>query len=295
MKYLLTAILICSSVGSTCYAQADSASRSHADAAAELLEVFEAEKLLHDTIDLMLKVEMEQNPMLAQFEDILRAFFAKHMAWQTLQPEYVRLYMEAFTEDELRELIAFYQTETGKKSVSLMPQLMQQGATLGRRQVQDNQHELEQMILERMEQLTNSDEESDSTAALVSEAQSNQYNVVRNAEVLHPDGGSTGRLSFNTQGDVEDFFAQVSEDLGDYDKQGNERVWKHVEVEAWSKQPVRLVIEASETRGLEETWLMVWVSTETISGEDLLIAETESHQAIKAYLQEVVNKTLGAQ
>ncbi len=295
MKYVLSAILLCVSVGSTCFAQAQSDSNSHADAAAELLVLFKAEKLLHDTMDLMLRVEIEQNPMIAPYEDVLRAFFAKHMDWQLLKDEYIQLYTEAFTEDELQDLIAFYKTDTGKKSVTLMPQLMQQGAAIGQRQVRENQHELEQMILERMQELAQLDEESESEAEPGSEEPSNQYNVVRNAEVLHPDGGRTGQLSFHTQDDVEPFFAQLSDDLGDYEKQGNDRVWTNLEVQTWSPQPVRLVIEASEVRGLEDNWQMVIVSLETMRGDDLLVKETASHRAVKEYLQGVVDQTLGGQ
>jgi hypothetical protein len=43
----------------------------------------------------------------------------------------VPLYAKHFTRDEVRALLAFYQTDAGRKAVSVMPTLMQEGAQVG--------------------------------------------------------------------------------------------------------------------------------------------------------------------
>ncbi|MEZ4700367.1 MAG: DUF2059 domain-containing protein [Rhodothermales bacterium] len=133
------------------YAQAPSA---HKQAALDLLEVSQAEKNIDEAIEMMLSVQLEQNPMMSQFEDILRDYITKYMAWDGLVDEYAQIYMDAFTEAELRDIIAYYRTETGQKAVTLMPTIMQQGAMIGQRKMMEHQDELEASIMERFEQLS---------------------------------------------------------------------------------------------------------------------------------------------
>jgi tetratricopeptide (TPR) repeat protein len=46
---------------------------------------------------------------------------------ERLMPRMIDIYVEAYTEQELRELIAFYKTPAGKKTLEKMPLLMPQG------------------------------------------------------------------------------------------------------------------------------------------------------------------------
>lgn len=115
-------------------------------AAEELLDSLNMETLLSDSIDTVLTAQIQQQPQLQQHEQAMRTFLRKHMSYASLKPEFLRIYADAFTADELRELAAFYRTPLGVKTVSLMPQLMQQGSELGMRRVQENLPELQAMI-----------------------------------------------------------------------------------------------------------------------------------------------------
>ncbi len=126
---------------------------SHKQAAIELLESSLAEKNIEDTIELMLQAQLEQNPMMAQFEDILRDFVTKHLAWEGIVDEYAQVYMNAFTESELRDLTAFNRSETGRKAAELLPSLYQQGTMIGQRKMMENEAELEERIMARFEEL----------------------------------------------------------------------------------------------------------------------------------------------
>ena len=53
----------------------------------------------------------------------MREMFAKQFRWQDLKPEYVRLYASLYTEAELRQLIAFYESPVGQKMMRLGPQM----------------------------------------------------------------------------------------------------------------------------------------------------------------------------
>jgi hypothetical protein len=119
---------------------------SHEKAAEQMLELMNMEMVLTQSVDEMLKAQMQANPAIAPYEDVMRKFFAKHMSWSSLKPDMVKIYTEAFTEKELNELNAFYQTPTGKKAVQSMPVLMGKGAQVGSQRVQQNMPELQAAI-----------------------------------------------------------------------------------------------------------------------------------------------------
>ena len=131
---------------------------SHAAAASELLELLHTEKTINDSMEMMLNLQIETNAQMAPFEDVMREFLAKYMSWENLKGDFVDMYAGAFTESEINELIVFYQTGTGQKVITLMPELMQRGAVIGETRIQENMSELQEMLMQRVQEL--SDEES---------------------------------------------------------------------------------------------------------------------------------------
>jgi hypothetical protein len=119
---------------------------SHYQAAAELLQLAHMDQVLSETIDQMLALQIQQNPQLAPYEKVMKEFFDKYMGWDSLKEDFIRIYMDEFTEAELRDMIEFYKTPTGQKAVMKTPVLAARGAELGQQRVQDNIDELIQMI-----------------------------------------------------------------------------------------------------------------------------------------------------
>lgn len=132
---------------------ADSASTKQAE---NLLNMMGMQDALEKSIEQTLQIQMQQNPTLVPFKDVMMKFFEKHMSYDSLKPDMIRIYADAFTASELQELIAFYRTPTGKKTIEKMPQLMAQGGQIGAKRVQDNIGELQQMIKDEAERLKNS-------------------------------------------------------------------------------------------------------------------------------------------
>jgi hypothetical protein len=65
-------------------------------------------------------------------KELLNAEFTK--AFESpdgLMPELVTIYAKHFTHQEVLGLIAFYETELGRKAVSTLPQLMQESGAVG--------------------------------------------------------------------------------------------------------------------------------------------------------------------
>ena len=130
---------------------------SHQQAAEELLRTMDTPKLLDQSVDAFIDGQIQAVPDLAMFEDIMKSFMRKYMSWDNMRPIYIDIYMEAFTETELREITAFYKTTTGKKAARLTPMLMQRGMEAGQQRVQEHLPELEQQIQARALELQESD------------------------------------------------------------------------------------------------------------------------------------------
>ena len=126
---------------------------NHRDAAVRLFEQLDMEKVMESSIDATLDAQLEGAPQLAPLEDVIRDFLARHMSWEALEGDFVRIYTKAFTQREIEDLLAFYETPTGKKTVVLLPELMKQGAEVGQRRVREHLPELQAMLKKRADEL----------------------------------------------------------------------------------------------------------------------------------------------
>ena len=126
---------------------------SRRQAAKELTTLMGMPRLLDSSIDTMLNAQLSANPKLEPFRGVMRDFFARYMSWASLENDFVTLYAETFSEQELRDMIAFYTTPTGQKALKALPELMQKGAALGQAHVQEHVGELEQLVTKRAAEL----------------------------------------------------------------------------------------------------------------------------------------------
>lgn len=120
--------------------------KAHKAAAEKLLEVTDAEKNLQRSIDMSLEQQLKANPQLAPAKEAMKKFFNKHLSYAALKDDLVKMYMDEFTEEELKKVVEFYSTPAGKKMAAKQPVLMQKGGELGMKRVQDNADELRKMI-----------------------------------------------------------------------------------------------------------------------------------------------------
>jgi hypothetical protein len=116
----------------------------------ELFKVMEMPVTYQESIEKMLEVQIKQNPSIAPLKDTMLKFFNKYMGWESMKEDMAKIYMKNFTDKELKELIIFYKTPIGRKTAMLMPVLTSEGAALGQKRVQENMHELQMMIKEKM-------------------------------------------------------------------------------------------------------------------------------------------------
>jgi len=133
-------------------ARAAEPSPSHVQAVEELLHTMKMDTLLGQTLDALVEAQAAQNPDFAKIEDVLRQFMAKYMSWEVLKPQLVTIYADTFTEAELREINAFYNTPTGQKAITVLPGLMQKGMAIGQKTMQDHLPELQEAIQKKLKE-----------------------------------------------------------------------------------------------------------------------------------------------
>ena len=119
---------------------------SHRAAAEALLNLMDMQKMMSSSVDQMLQMQIKQNPGLAQFETQMRSFLNKYLSWASMKDDMLNIYVSEFSEDELKQLTAFYQTPLGKKTVEKMPALMQKGAEISQKRLQEHLPELQASI-----------------------------------------------------------------------------------------------------------------------------------------------------
>ena len=118
---------------------------SHERAAREFFQLLGGARMAEEGAEAMMGV-IRENPGLAPYEDVFREWIKKVFASGDLEGEMAAIYMGAFSETELREIIAFYKTPVGQKALATLPALMKQGAELGMKRAQAHSAELEAML-----------------------------------------------------------------------------------------------------------------------------------------------------
>ena len=129
-----------------------SATTSHDQAAFEFLEAIGIEKIVEEISSALANSLIRSNPPLAVHRDVIVAWSNKYVTWEAAAPELVKLYTEAFTEPELREITRFYGTPTGQKMAAHLPGLMESAAAAGGRLAGAHIADLQKMLEEQSKQ-----------------------------------------------------------------------------------------------------------------------------------------------
>jgi hypothetical protein len=128
------------------HAVAGGEDKSHRKAAETLLIVTNVDKMQPKMVEQVLASQLQQNPQLTPYRDVMQRFLNKYMNWESLKEDVITAYTQEFTEQELKQLMTFYKTTLGQKAVEKIPKLMFIGGQIGMRRVQANEAELRQMI-----------------------------------------------------------------------------------------------------------------------------------------------------
>lgn len=130
-------------------ARADEA--SHLKAAEQLLVESGTQQSLEKMSEQMSSAMAKSTP--PRYMALIDAFYKKHFGWENIKADTAKIFVKNFTEEELNDMIAFYQSPTGKKSVTLMPKLLEEGVTMTQKRVAEHLPELQaQLAAERQKE-----------------------------------------------------------------------------------------------------------------------------------------------
>src|SRR5690242_18881997 len=105
-------------------ALAQDTSATHREAVKQLMAVTHLREVTAQSMDDVVKSQVTQMPQLKPYESIMQTFLKEQMDWNALEPEFTRIYMEVFTEKELRDIVKIYQTPASQMMLTKMPVLL---------------------------------------------------------------------------------------------------------------------------------------------------------------------------
>lgn len=133
---------------STCLAphNATADAAGHRAAVERLFTLSQLQQKIDESVQTVATLHVQQNPQLAARRDALTAFLEQHIGWTAIHEDLVLMYLQAFTEEELETINAFYSTPAGQKVITTVPQLVQQRNRLAMQRLQNNMAELRKII-----------------------------------------------------------------------------------------------------------------------------------------------------
>lgn len=126
-------------------------SESEAAAVRELLEVTRSRENFIRAMEL----GMEQGggvKLTPAVRTALRAFMAEHFRYEELEPDFIRMYTDLYTEEEIRGMIAFYGTPLGQRMIETLPELSAASQGIVQQRLQTAMPQLIERLMEVMEQ-----------------------------------------------------------------------------------------------------------------------------------------------
>jgi len=119
---------------------------SHRAAVERLFKLTHMEEKINESVESVAQLQLRQDPGLADKQDALMAFLEKYIGWNAIREELANMYMQTFTEEELKTMNDFYITPIGQKVITVVPQLVQQRNILAMQRLQANIGELRAAI-----------------------------------------------------------------------------------------------------------------------------------------------------
>ena len=119
---------------------------SHLEQVEILFKLTRMEQKINDSVDSVAQLQLRQNPALEEKRGQLMAFLERHIGWNAVREDLYEMYMQTFTEKELKTINDFYITPTGQKVIVIVPQLVQERNRLAMQRLQENIGELQQIM-----------------------------------------------------------------------------------------------------------------------------------------------------
>lgn len=98
----------------------------------KLLIVMEMQKTIEQSFGAATQMMPNQANMPPEAKEVMNMII-KELSWENIKTDYIKLYAEVFTEDELKGLINFYESPIGKAYIKKQPELTQKSMMLSQK------------------------------------------------------------------------------------------------------------------------------------------------------------------
>ena len=119
---------------------------SHREQVDILFKLTRMEQKINESVESVAELQLRQNPALEAKRGQLMAFLQRQIGWDAVKEDLYEMYMQTFTEEELKTINAFYITTTGQKVIVIVPQLVQERNRLAMQRLQQNIGELQAIL-----------------------------------------------------------------------------------------------------------------------------------------------------
>ena len=140
----LTALLLGASLLLPGLSKADD--NSHLEQVEILFKLTRMEQKINESVKSIAQLQLRQNPELGAKREHLMAFLERYIGWNAVRGDLYEMYMQTFTEDELKTINDFYITPTGQKVIIIVPQLVQERNRLAMQRLQQNAGDLQKIM-----------------------------------------------------------------------------------------------------------------------------------------------------
>jgi len=136
---------------------------SHRAAALKFLEVTETQKMfdqMKDSYQQLITQYMsavDLPPEAAEDYEAMKQDIVKladsFWSWEEMKDVYIDIIIKVYSEDEIKELIAFYESPLGQKVIAKSPELMKESVQKSQELFQNKMPEIQQVLNKRVEEL----------------------------------------------------------------------------------------------------------------------------------------------
>jgi len=149
-KTIVLGAILLLGIGQALSVSADEA--SHRQEVQKLFELTQMQQKINESLDNVLALQIAQSPELKDHKTVVKEFLERHIGWQSLEDALTDMYLKEFSEQELKDMNAFYGSATGKKVIQRLPVLVQMRNQLASARLQKNIGELQYELSSRQKQ-----------------------------------------------------------------------------------------------------------------------------------------------
>jgi uncharacterized protein len=115
--------------------------------------LFEQMRVMMDQQFTQMGVSEDMIAIRRRFMDKFLNIMEEMMSWQTMKEDMITIYVQAFTEDELKGMLAFYKTPVGQSVIEKMPVAMKQSMAIMQKYMPELQEKVNKICEEMAEEI----------------------------------------------------------------------------------------------------------------------------------------------